>query len=84
MMTSTPPVDPTPPRWSTASYGDAADTSPGELSALGEHLHLCKGSHGRLFALQCAVQAVHGFIAPRIVTLVVVLALLVAATSLAG
>lgn len=84
VMASTPPADPTRPRWSTASFGEAADTSPGELSALGEHLHLCRGSHGRLFALQCAAQAVHDFIAPRIVTLVVVLALLVGVSSWAG
>jgi hypothetical protein len=35
------------PFWSTASFGDTADTSPMELSALGEHLDLCKESQGR-------------------------------------
>ena len=33
---------PAGPNWSTASFGDAVDTSPMELSALGEHLHLCR------------------------------------------
>ena len=67
-----------PARWSTASFGDTADTSSMELSALGEHLSQCKGSHGRLLALQCAVQGMEGFVAARFVTtLVVVVTLLI-------
>ena len=65
------------PRWSTASFGDVADTSPMELSALGEHLNQCKGSHGRIFALQCAAQSMTGFVAARFVTSLVVVALLI-------
>ena len=64
------------PRWSTASFGDSADTSPVELSALGEHLNLCQGSRGRLFALKCRAEAMHGFVAPRLVTTLAVLAAL--------
>ena len=74
----------TTPFWSTASFGDSVDTSPMELSALGEHLDLCRDSTGKLFAIQCALQAVHRFALPRLVTLVVLLALLVGAASLAG
>lgn len=70
------------PSWSTASFGDAADTSPTELSALGEHLDLCRGARGRLFALQCAVQAMHGFVAARFVTTLVVVTLLIGVGSL--
>jgi hypothetical protein len=70
------------PCWSTASFGDAADTSPMELSALGEHLNLCKGLNGRLFALQCAAQTMHGFVAARFVTTLVVVALLIGVSSL--
>lgn len=70
------------PSWSTASFGDAADTSPMELSALGEHLDLCRGARGRLFALQCAVQAMHGFVAARFVTTLVVVSLLIGVGSL--
>jgi len=71
------------PSWSTASFGDTADTSPMELSALGDHLHLCRGSCGRLFALHCVAQTMHGFVAARFVTtLVVVVALLIGASSL--
>ena len=56
------------PRWSTASIADAAETSPMELSALGEHVSLCNGSRGRWFAMQCAADAVHAFVAPRLIT----------------
>jgi len=73
-------VTPTP-FWSTASFGEAADTSPMELSALGEHLSSCKGSHGRLFALQCVAETLNGFIATRFVTTLVVATVLIAVTS---
>ena len=70
------------PAWTTASFGDSADTSPMELSALGEHLHLCKGSRGRLFALHCVAETMHGFVAARFVTTLVVVALLIGVVSL--
>ena len=57
-----------PPRWSTASVPDATDTSPMELSALGAHVDRCNGCRGRWFALRCAVDTVHDFVAPRFVT----------------
>ena len=63
------------PRWTTASFPDAADTSPMELSELGKHIGRCNGCRGRWFALRCAVDAVHDFVAPRFVT-----TLLIAAT----
>ena len=58
----------TKPRWTTASFPDAADTSPMELSELGAHVSRCNGCRGRWFALRCAVDAVHDFVAPRFVT----------------
>ncbi|MDO9164820.1 MAG: hypothetical protein Q7U13_01810 [Rhodoferax sp.] len=70
------------PYWSTASFGDNADTSPMELSALGEHLDLCQGSRGRLFGLHCFAQSMHGFVAARFVTTLVVAALLIGIASL--
>jgi len=73
----------TGPCWSTASFGDSADTKPMELSALGEHLHLCRSLSGRLFVLRCGAEAVQGFVAARFVTTVVVLALLIGLGSLA-
>jgi hypothetical protein len=74
-------VDARPP-WSTASFGDAADTSPMELSVLGEHLHSCKRSHGRWFTLQCLAERMNGFIAARFVTTLAVAALLLGAASM--
>ena len=63
-------------RWSTSSFGNDADTSSMELSALGEHLNQCNGSRGRLIALQCTAQKMEGFVAARFVTTLVVAALL--------
>jgi len=74
----------TPPNWSTSSFGHAADTSPGERSALGEHLHLCHSAAGRLFALQCGGEALHRFLAARFVTTLVILALLIGCATLLG
>lgn len=70
------------PSWSTASFGDAADTSPMELAALGEHLDLCKVSHSRVFALHCFAETMMGFVATRFVTTLVLVALLIAVSSL--
>jgi hypothetical protein len=67
--------------WSTASFGDAADTSPMELSALGEHLDTCQGSRGRLFAWHCVAETMHGFIAARLVTTLMAVALLIGVTT---
>jgi len=77
----TPPQQ-APAFWSTASFGDTVDTSPMELSALGEHLDLCKGSHGRWFAVQCVGEALNGFIAARFVTTLVVATFLIGATAM--
>lgn len=62
------------PLWSTSSDGDSAETSPMELSALGAHLVLCRGLGGRLFPLECFGEAMHGIVAPRLVTTLVVAA----------
>lgn len=71
--------------WSTSSFGDSADTSPGELNSLGEHLGLCRASSGRVFRLRCAAETLHGFVAPRFVTsLVLALLLLTLACVLLG
>ena len=57
---------PTTMRWITAA--DAQDTTPADLSALGVHVDRCNGSRGRWFTLGCAVDALHGFVAGRFVT----------------
>lgn len=63
-----------PLRWPTASIPDATDTSPMELSELGDHIDRCNGCRGRWFALRCAADAVHDFVAPRFVTTLLVAA----------
>lgn len=63
-------------RWSTSSFGDATDPLAGDLTSLGEHLGLCRASHGRMFLLRCAAESVHGFVAPRFVTSLVMTLLL--------
>lgn len=53
-----------------------------ELMALGNHLGLCRSPHGHLFALHCVAESVHGFIVSRFVTTLVIVALLIALTTL--
>jgi hypothetical protein len=79
----TPPAK-TVSTWATAALGNHADTSPMELTALGDHLGRCQTLRGRLFALRCAAEATHGLVAPRFVTTLVVAAALLAAASLLG
>jgi hypothetical protein len=65
------------PCWSTACFGEAADPSPLEMSGLGDHLQACRALCGRLFRLGCAVEAAMAFLAARVVTSLLALALLV-------
>ena len=65
------------PTWTTSSYGDPADTRPLDLNTLGQHLHLCQGSSGRIFALRCGADSVHGFVASRLVSSLVVVVTLI-------
>jgi hypothetical protein len=65
---------PATPFWSTASFGQSAETQPMELSGLSEHMDSCKGAHGRLFTLRCVAEAADRFIAARLVTTLVVAA----------
>ncbi len=71
------------PSWSTASFGDAADTSPMEMSALADHLDACRDSRGLLFTLTSLGESASAFLAPRIVSLLIMAVLLAAAGSLA-
>jgi hypothetical protein len=63
--------------WSTASFGGNAETSPMELSSLGDHLGACKSPRGHLFALRCASEFTRGFMASRFVTTWLAIALLI-------
>ncbi len=67
------------PNWTTASFGDAADTSPMELHALGHHMQRCGDANSRLFNARCAADWLHGLVAPRLVTTLVVLGLMTTA-----
>jgi hypothetical protein len=71
------------PHWSTASYGDEAAMSPADVQVLGEHLCLCRGGNGRMFALRCEADTMQGFVAARFVTTVAVCALLMGVLLLA-
>jgi len=70
------------PCWSTASFGDTADTSAMELSVLGEHLNLCKALSGRMFVVRCMAELTHTFVTSRFVTTLVVIAVLTGVASL--
>ena len=70
-------------RWTTASFGGAAETSPMELAELGDHLNGCKASHSRLFALRCVAEDTNGFVSARFITTLVAAALLIGLVSLA-
>lgn len=72
------------PNWSTASFGHSADTSPLELSALGDHLDHCQGQRGRLFTLRCLAESTHGAISARFVTTLAVIAVVFAVIGLAA
>jgi hypothetical protein len=62
--------------WSTASFSDSIDTAPGDLCALDQHLQHCQVGNHRLRALRRGVEAVHGFVAPRFVSTLAVVAAL--------
>lgn len=69
-------------RWATASHAEPARSQSLEVDSLGAHLKRCVGSRGRWFDVECAGEAVHGFIAPRVVTTLIVAALFIAVGSL--
>lgn len=64
------------PAWSTASFGGSTDTSPMELVALQDHLSACGTLQGRFFAMRCAAERMHGYVVARVVSTVLVAALL--------
>ncbi len=66
------------PHWSTSAFSAETDTSPLELNALQDHMHLCKGRTGRLFRLHCGADALHGWVAGRFATVLLGLMLLLA------
>lgn len=70
------------PRWSTSSTFAAEDSVPAELDALGAHVNRCNGSRGRWFALRCAADGLHDFMAGRFVTTLLIAGALIGAASI--
>lgn len=64
------------------SCAGLVETTPLELSLLGEHLGLCKG-HNPAFAVLCAAQSMRGFLAARFVTSLLLIVALVGLAALA-
>ena len=63
--------------WSTSSVSDAPDTSPGELIDLGQHADVCSKQRGKLFTIRCIFDTLRTFLAPRFVTTMLGVALLI-------
>lgn len=63
--------------WRTASVASGADALTRELSALGQHLNVCKQSSGPLFKLRIGAEAMHGFLAARFVTTLLMIAVVI-------
>jgi hypothetical protein len=53
-----------------------------DLTDLGQHLDRCNGSRGHWFTLQCVAQTIHRVLAPRLVTTLIVIALLIGVATL--
>lgn len=66
------------PQWSTTCHGDSTDTTPMDLSALGDHVSRCRAASSRFGGLQCAAQAVHGMVSSRFVTTLALTAAIIA------
>lgn len=69
------------PRWSTTCRGHGSGATPGELQVLGEHLVRCRAGSDALRRLQRGLQALHRWVAPRLVS-TLALAILVTAGAL--
>jgi len=81
-MNTTAYAAPHATRWATASQSDAGRGQPMEVDSLGSHLGVCLNSRGRWFPLECMVETVHGFVAPRLVTTLALAVLVLAASTL--
>ena len=68
--------------WTTASAGTTADTSPMELSALGDHLNDCRKTQGGWFLVRCFGDGLHQFMASRFVTTLFVATVLMGTVAL--
>jgi len=77
MNTDISPCLPPRPRWSTSAFAQEHGADDNVASSLCAHLNSCRSVNGRWFPVRCGVDAVRQFLAPRLVTTLVVIALLV-------
>jgi len=63
-------------RPSTAARGDPAYTRPQELAALGAHAEDCESVRGPFFGLRCQLDAARSFVASRVVSTLLLAAVL--------
>lgn len=54
-----------------------------DLSALSGHFDVCRDSRGKWFSIHCLAEGAHAFVAPRFVTSLVTLMVVVGIASLA-
>ncbi|MCU0762492.1 MAG: hypothetical protein ACK40L_16775 [Hydrogenophaga sp.] len=64
------------PLWSTSSFGQSTDWLASERSELSEHLSQCGAQRGRLQALRSGADQLQSVLIGRVITSVVVVALL--------
>jgi hypothetical protein len=70
------------PAWNTPALTSGSDAMSNELSALGQHLDVCRQSSGPLFAFHRSAEVAHGFLASRFVTTLVMIAVVIGICSL--
>ena len=68
--------------WETAAGGIPVNATSLDLGTLGEHLGCCLSTNAPLLALHHISRAVHGFVTTRLVTTLVLVALMAALTGL--
>jgi hypothetical protein len=71
------------PLWSTTALSINEDALPKDASALRKHLEHCKVANKQLFAMHCTAEMMHGFVASRFVTTLVVAFVLIGGYCLA-
>jgi hypothetical protein len=64
------------PSWETSSFGHPAEVSQHERAALSDHLSMCAALRGPLQVLQSGATAVQGMLAGRVITSVLVVAVI--------
>jgi hypothetical protein len=72
------------PSWSPAAFAASMTNTSIELGELGLHLDACRHLGGRWLVLRCGIEEVHRFMAARLVTTLMVIALVTVASLLAA